>query len=87
MPASTDGAARFSASSSGRSFNSVSQSQFPSAPPAPASPPVNHSQPRPTGGATVRMVSNPESDSASASSWHCRRTRCWVARVPFRSAK
>ena len=35
----------------------------------------------------MRIVSNPESESASASSWFCRRTRCWVARVPLRSAR
>ena len=33
------------------------------------------------------MVSKPESLSASASSWGCRRTRRWVARVPPRSAR
>ena len=33
------------------------------------------------------MVSKPFSASASASSWACRRTRCWVARVPLRSAR
>jgi len=40
-----------------------------------------------TGGAIVRMVSKPDSESASASSWHWSRTRCWVARVPLRSAR
>ena len=33
------------------------------------------------------MVSKPASESASASSAACSRTRCWVARVPLRSAR
>ena len=82
MPDSTDGAASFSASSSGSWASSASQSQLPS-----DAGPVRHSHPRPTGGAIVRIVSKPVSESASASSWACRRTRCWVARVPFRSAR
>ena len=56
--------------------------------PAPADVgPVRNSHPRPTGGANVRIVSKPASDSASASSCACSRTRCWVARVPLRSAR
>ena len=48
-PASTDGAASFSASSPGSSASSASQS---------CTSAVRYSQPRPTGGAMVRIESN-----------------------------
>ncbi len=79
-PASTLGARIFSASSEGISDSSASQSQ----PPAP----VRYSQPRPTGGARVRMESKSPVDSSTATavSWGCSRTRCWVVVVPAESA-
>ena len=46
--------------------------------------PVRYSQPRPTGGARVRIESNSPLDSSTATavSCGCSRTRCWVVTVP-----
>lgn len=78
-PASTLGARIFSASSSGIRASSSSQSQ-----PVP----VRYSQPRPTGGAMVRMESNSPLDSSTDTAFNCgcSRTRCWVVTVPAVSA-
>lgn len=78
-PGSTLGARIFSASSSGMRASSSPQSQ-----PVP----VRYSQPRPTGGAMVRMESNSPVDSSTdkAVSCGCSRTRCWVVTVPAVSA-
>ncbi|CAM5629819.1 hypothetical protein STENM223S_03819 [Streptomyces tendae] len=50
--------------------------------------PVRYSQPRPTGGASVRMESNSplESSTDTAVSAGCSRTRCCVVTVPAVSA-
>jgi hypothetical protein len=79
-PGSTDGAATFSASSAGSRASSPSQSQ-----PVPS----RYSQPRPTGGAVVRIDSNaPVSRStATAVTVASTRTRRWVSADPARSAK
>ena len=82
VPASTEGARQLLGQELGQPASSASQSQSPA-----DVGPVRNSQPRPTGGASVRMVSKPLSERASASSWACSRTRCWVARVPLRSAR
>ncbi len=73
------GAASFSASSSGMLASSASQSQ-----PVPR----RYSQPRPTGGATVRIVSKPPDvgSTATAVTAGWTRTRSWVVRVPAVSA-
>jgi hypothetical protein len=83
-PATTLGALVFSASSSGTSASSASQSQ--STGPGPLL--RRYSQPRPTGGASVRMVSKPPParPTAVAANEGAIRTRCWVVRVPARSA-
>ena len=79
MPASTLGAASLAASSSGTSAISASQSQPPS---------VTYSQPRPTGGASEAIESKTpvRSSEPIASKAGIIRTRCWVVRVPARSA-
>ena len=79
MPASTVGALSFSASSSGTSASSASQSQCA---------PVRYSHPRPTGGAMEAIESKMPVSASSpvASKPGCSRTRCWVVRVPLRSA-
>ncbi|SKU64657.1 Uncharacterised protein [Mycobacteroides abscessus subsp. abscessus] len=79
-PATTLGAFTFSVSSSGISRSSALQSHTPSPPTA--------SQPRPMGGASVRMVSNDPvaASTAMASSCDITRTRCWVIDEPKVSA-
>ncbi len=79
VPGSTDGAATRSARCPGSAASSAAQSQ-PS--------PVRYSQPRPTGGASERMLSNdPVARSTpTAVTTGSRRTRCWTVRVPARSA-
>lgn len=77
-PGSTDGAASFSASSSGMRASSPSQSQWS---------PDSHSHPYPAGGASVRIVSNSPPEIPTASTTGYSRTRCWVVTVPARSAK
>ena len=49
--------------------------------------PVRYSQPRPTGGASVRIVAKPCSPTLTAVSWGWIRTRSWVVVVPARLAK
>ena len=66
-PASTEGAAFFSANQSGNCANSDAKSQ-----PVPC----KYSQPRPTGGAVVDIDSNPASSTAMASTSGLTRTRC-----------
>ena len=81
-PACTEGACSFSASSSGSWASSASQSQFPAD--------AGSGQELPTPPDRRRQRAHgleAVSESASASSWDCRRTRCWVARVPLRSAR
>ncbi len=80
-PGSTPGAASFSASSSGTSASSESQSQPPSHGPS-----VQYSQPRPTGGAMLAIESNASAEEPMASKPGIILTRCWVVRVPARSA-
>jgi hypothetical protein len=75
----TVGALSFSASRSGVASSSASQSQRPS---------VRYSQPCPTGGAIDRIESKTPVPAsvpiASKDGWS--RIRCWVVRVPARSA-
>ena len=49
--------------------------------------PVRYSHPRPTGGASVRIVAKPWSPTLTAVSWGWVRTRSWVVVVPARLAK
>ena len=79
VPASTLGALSFSASSSGTSAISASQSQEPG-------PLVRYSHPRPAGGAMLAIESKVSAPAPIASKPGCTRTRCWVVRVPVRSA-
>ena len=76
----TLGALTFSASSVGSSASSPDQSH--------TSSPSTASQPRPVGGASVRMVSKDPAaaSTATASSVGCTRTRCWVIDEPRVSA-
>ena len=79
-PAVTLGALAFSASSDGSCASSSDQFH--------TSSPATASQPRPIGGASVRIVSKVPADASTvtASSVGISRTRCWVIDEPNVSA-
>ena len=78
-PGVTLGALTFSASCDGSCASSSVQFQ--------TSSPATTSQPRPIGGASVRIDSNPQpASTVTASSTGINRTRCWVIDEPKVSA-